>query len=174
MMPKPNGGDSSPVSVSPQPRRSASCACALLGCSCLGMLMIPVGLGLVVYFYFPQIADFFWQSIRSVAPYQMTLEKLREDPRISDQLGSDWVDQAPDQFRYHEKNQSGSAYFRFTIQGSNGAGQVVSHAEKVDGHWKLTRVAVEIGEKTVNVVGQGALPPPPPEVPAGPDDDDLF
>jgi hypothetical protein len=97
----------------------------LCGGCCLGIFLLAFGV------------------LKSSEPYQMALERVKNDPQVIEQLGepieeSGWFPTG----EVNIQNGSGRAGLYFNVAGPEGKGQVHAEAQRIDGRWSLTLLEI--------------------------------
>ncbi|MBN2021819.1 MAG: hypothetical protein JW809_03415 [Pirellulales bacterium] len=99
-------------------------------------------------------------TVKDSPPYQMTLDRVRAEPRVVQRLGEPIEDDfMPTQADVDERPNGGTARLRFGVSGPKGAAEVSSESRMIGDTWGLVRVEVtfEDGERiTLDTSAGGA------------------
>lgn len=86
--------------------------------------------------------------MKGTEAYHMTMDAVRDDPRVREALGAGiedgfWIGGAV----HVEGSGTGEATYRIPVHGDKAGGTVFSHALKSDGKWVVTLLYVKVGDK---------------------------
>ncbi|MCX7426291.1 MAG: cytochrome c oxidase assembly factor Coa1 family protein [Planctomycetia bacterium] len=91
-------------------------------------------------------------------PYQLALEKVKQDPEVVKRLGEPIEDGFIPQGNVNINNDRGDATLNFDVTGPNGTAHVMSQSRLINGKWGLTQLGVTFddGQRiTIDTVGGG-------------------
>ncbi len=81
------------------------------------------------------------------------LEMIKSDPDVVAALGDDISSTAPSSIRAHISNGRGEMQWSQPVRGTKGRGKLKGLAIKENDKWRITRLSLQVGEKTIPVIG---------------------